>query len=321
MIPTLSVVVPNFNHAKYLDLSLPSMLRQSVPPLEVLVLDDASTDNSVEVIRRFAAQNPLVRLVQNEKNLGAIANVRKGVELARGDCVYVGPADDEVVPGFFEKSLSLLAQFPQASLCCAVAEWRETFSGLTWYMGAGMAEKPSFFSPDDLVRLGKRGKLAIVSSTSIMRRGPLLAAGNYFPELRWHADWFACYVLALRHGVCFLPEVLSLANILSGSLYQAGRRGAEHRKVLLSILELLNSPACADVRPRVRESGALSLFAAPMLRLIFSRREFLPYLNLVYVRQTLRRSGELAAKRVLPRWLARRCLDIFYSAPKPGHSP
>ena len=320
-LPALSVIVPNYNHAKYLELSLPAILHQSVPPLELIVLDDASTDNSVEVIQRFADQNPLVRFVRNEQNLGAIANVKKGVALARGECVFVAPADDEIVPGLFEKSLTMLARHPQAALCCAAAEWRETFSGLTWHMAAGMPDRPCYLSPDELVRLGRRGKLCIITSSCIVRRAALAEAGGYFPDLRWHADWFACYIPAFRRGVCFLPEVLSLANILPRSLYQAGHSSPAHRKVLLNLLEQLDSPACADVRPRVRDSGALSLFGLPMLRLICSRRSHWPYLNVTYLRRTLRRSGELAAKRVMPRWLARRCLGIFYPPPQPEPSP
>src|SRR4030095_15000486 len=100
--PTLSVVVPNYNHAKYLEFSLPAILKQSHRPLEVIVLDDASKDNSVEVIRRFAAQDPIVRLVQNEKNLTVVPNLNKGVELARGDYVFIVSADREALPGIFE---------------------------------------------------------------------------------------------------------------------------------------------------------------------------------------------------------------------------
>src|SRR5882724_6618778 len=132
--PSLTVVVPNYNHAKYLDQSLPSILKQSFQPLEVLVLDDASTDNSVEVIRRIAAQNPLVRLVQNEKNLGVMPNLNKGLELARGDYVFIGSADDLVLPGLFEASLRLLAQHPRAGLSCTVCEWRYEGTELSWYM-------------------------------------------------------------------------------------------------------------------------------------------------------------------------------------------
>jgi len=312
VLPSLSVIVPNYNHARYLGLSLPTILNQSVPALEVIVLDDASTDNSAEVIQRFAAQSPLVRFVQNERNLGAMANIRKGVDLARGQCIFVAPADDEVVPGLFEKSLTMLARYPQTALCCAAAEWRETFSGLVWHMGGQMPSQPCYLSPEELVRLGKKGRLCIISSTCVIRREALLESSGYIPELRWHADWFASYIPAFRRGVCFIPEVLSLANLLPRSLFQAGRRGPEHRNVLLHLLQLLNTVAYADVRPRVRDSGALSLFSTPMLRIICSRSEFWPYLNLTYLRRTLRRSVELAAKRVLPKWAVRLCLKIFY---------
>src|SRR5262245_60937643 len=160
-LPSLSVVVPNYNHAKYLEHSLPAILNQSVRPLEVLVLDDASTDNSIEVIRRFASQNPLVRLVQNEQNLGVMPNLNKGVALARGDYVFIGSADDEVLPGLFEKSMRLLAQHPQAGLSSTVSVWRYVDSGLSWHMAVGMADRPSYLSPHELVNLGKRGKLLI----------------------------------------------------------------------------------------------------------------------------------------------------------------
>lgn len=318
--PTLSVVVPNFNHAKYLEFSLPAILRQSAPPLEVIVLDDASTDHSVEVIRRFAAQHPSIRLVQNEKNLGVMPNINRGVELARGECVYVGSADDEVVPGLFEKSLRMLVQYPQAAYCCAITEWRETFSGLVWHMAAGMADRPCYLSPDEMVRLGKKGRLCLVNSSCVMKTAALREAGSFVPELRWHADWFATYVTGFRYGVCFLPEILSVANLLPGSFYQAGHKREQHRQVLVKLMELLNSEKYADVRPRLRDAGELALFAMPMLRLLLSRPEYRRYINPTLLRKTFRRSAELKAKRYFPAWLARWCLNLFYrkSDPKPA---
>src|SRR5436190_4104321 len=197
-LPPLSVIVPNYNHAKYLPTCLTAILRQSLQPIEIIVLDDASTDNSLEVIRQFAAENPVIRLVQNEKNLGVMPNVNKGVELSRGEYVYIAPADDEVVPGFFEKSLSLLAQYPQAAFSCAMAEWRETCSTLVWQMGTKMPCKAAYLSPDQLVDLGRHGRLCLISSSAVQRRDFLLAAGSFPPQLRWHADWFVCYVTGLR---------------------------------------------------------------------------------------------------------------------------
>jgi hypothetical protein len=114
--------------------------------------------------------------------------------------------------------------------------------------------------------------------------------------------------------MCYLPESLSLVNILPKSYY-TGRDKQQHNEVLTGILERLNSSAYADVRPRVRDSGALSLFSVPMLRIMLSRREFWPFINLTFLRRTMWRSAELAGKRVLPRWLAGLVLKHLYNAP------
>src|SRR6267378_1457403 len=107
-LPSLSVVVPNYNHARYLPTCLKAILAQSVTPIELIVVDDASTDNSIEVIKQFVTQNPLVRLVQNEKNMGVALTQNRGLTLARGEYIFMQAADDEVLPGLFEKSLRLL---------------------------------------------------------------------------------------------------------------------------------------------------------------------------------------------------------------------
>ena len=321
--PSLSVVVPNFNHAKYLPLSLPAILQQSFKPFEVIVLDDASTDNSIEVIQKFARENPAIRLIRNEKNLGVMPNLNKGVSLATGEYVFIGSADDEAMPGLFEASMRLLAQHHQAALCSTVSEWRYVDSGLSWQMATGLADKPCYLSPEDLVRLGLQSRLMISSSSVVFRKEALLNVGVFIPELRWHADWFACFISAFRFGMCYVPESLSVVNILPKSYYTAGSKRLEHRQVLLGILQRLNSPAFADVRPRVIGSGALSLFSTTILKIMLSRREYWPFINLTFLRRTLRRSAELTGKRVLPRWLAREVLKRLYqgSSATPAGNP
>ena len=311
-LPTLSVVIPNYNHAKHLPSSLGAIVNQSVQPLELIVLDDASTDNSVEVIKQLAARHQVIRLVQNEKNLGVMPNINKGVELARGEFVFVGSADDEILPGLFEKSLRLLARHPQAGLSCTVSKWCYVDTGLTWFMAAGMADKPAFLSPDDLVRIGKAGKLVIPTSSALMRKAALCEVGKFIPELRWHADWFACFAAAFRYGMCYVPEPLSQFNIYTKSFCSSGSKGEQHRQVLTKLAELLTSPAFADVRSRVRDSGALSLFATPMLKVLWSRKEFRPLITATLLRRTLRRNAELVGKKILPRSLQRWVLDRFY---------
>jgi len=313
-LPRLSVVVPNYNHAAYLPHCLDALLQQSAQPFEVIVIDDASTDNSREVLEQYTSRHSILRVHRNEKNQGVVYGLNRGLELAQGDYVCFPAADDEVRPGFFEKSLRLLAQHPQAALCCTTCEWRYVDSGLTWHMGTGMAHKPCYLSPDDLVRVGRRGKLFIGTSSAIMRKQPLIEAGGFISELRWHCDWFAVTVPAFRYGICFVPEPLSMFNIYSQSYYSSGRKRDEHRQVLLKLVELLDSPACADVRSRIRESGALSLFATPMLRILLSRPEYRSFINATLLRLSFRRNAELVGKTILPRWLARWFLNRFYRA-------
>lgn len=311
-LPRLTVVVPNYNHARFLPRCLDALLGQSVRPFEILVIDDASTDESPEVLDRYARAHPIVRVERNEQNRGVVYGLNRGLELARGEYVCFPAADDEVQPGFVEKSLRLLAQHPRAGLSCTVCRWCYVDSGLSWLMGAGMAAKASYLSPEELVQIGRRGRLFLGTSSIIWRKDALREAGGFIPELRWHCDWFAAFVPAMRYGVCFVPEPLSVFHIFSQSYYSTGRRGREHREVLKRLVERLCEPACADVRPRIRDSGALSLFALPMLRVLLSRREYRDFINATYLRQTLWRCAELTGKRILPRPLQRWCLNTFY---------
>ena len=101
-LPRVSVVVPNYNYALYLPQRIESICRQVLPFYELIVLDDASTDNSCEVLERLALERGIhLRLVRNSRNSGSVFRQwAKGVELARGDLVWIAEADDLSEPDF-----------------------------------------------------------------------------------------------------------------------------------------------------------------------------------------------------------------------------
>ena len=87
--PTLSIIVSNYNHAKYLPCFFQSILNQSYQPKEIIIIDDASTDNSVEIIEEFASKNPIVKFVRNQTNQKPIiCYYQIGWELATGDYIF-----------------------------------------------------------------------------------------------------------------------------------------------------------------------------------------------------------------------------------------
>jgi hypothetical protein len=260
--PTLSVGIPNFNHAEYLAQAVRSVSRQSVRPIEILLLDDASTDESWELITQLAAEDPGIVPMRHSRNLGVIASLNDLLHIARGEFVHFVAADDFLLPGFYEAAMRLLAEFPGAGLCCSryvkVVDGSPTLLPDTHYLGDTWGHAPRFFTPDDLVALRTAGY--IYGNTIVINRAALTVAGGYLPELRWHTDWFANWVVGFRHGICFQPEALA-AYRLSAGQYSRGRNrgGADQRDVVRAILLRLQTPAYADVWAAFRDSGILSL--------------------------------------------------------------
>jgi len=109
--PTVSVVVPVFNGEAFLRESLDSILGQTYAPREVIVMDDASTDSTPEIV---ASYGNAVRYVRQLANRGQFGNVNDGLALATSDLVGVFHADDVYLPQMLEREVSWLAAHPEA---------------------------------------------------------------------------------------------------------------------------------------------------------------------------------------------------------------
>ncbi len=309
--PRLSAVMPNYNHGRFLSRSIGALLAQSIQPDEIIVVDDASSDNSLEILDALARRHPHLKVVRSERNRGVLPTVNRGIQVSTGDLIFFPSADDEVRPGFIEASMKLWARRPDAALSCTASEWCDEASGLRWMMAADMAAQPEYLSPRDLVRLGRQRKLLIVAHSAIFRREPMATSGQFIEDLRWHSDWFLCYSAAFRHGILYHPEPFSQVNMHATSYY-GGRDALEHERVLLRILEYLSSPAYADIAGLVRDSAILGVFGSDIVKLLKRQPEhrlFLtPWLRLI----ALRRRIELTGKKILPTPLKRLVLAVLY---------
>jgi len=206
----LSVLMSNYNHAQYIAETLNAIVSQSFKPFEVLVCDDGSTDNSVEIIQHFVDKYPFVHLIRNDINLGIFASFNKLIALAAGDYLYSASADDKILPGFFEKSMSLLFQYPQAGLCSALSFVTDKHGGnKKIFLTPIVSATPSFFPPDKVKKIFLRDGCWVFGVTTIMRLDYFREAGGYRPELYSFCDSFVYYILALKYGACFIPEPLT----------------------------------------------------------------------------------------------------------------
>ncbi|MBE9116851.1 glycosyltransferase family 2 protein [Lusitaniella coriacea LEGE 07157] len=277
-LPTLSAIVPNYNHANYVGEQLQAILNQSWSPKEIVVIDDDSTDSSVEVIESFAKQSDLIHLHRNPSNQGVISTVNRAVELASGDYICCCPADDRVLPGFFEKSMTLLAQYPGAGLCCSHPAFLDDATGdidkhEDWFH---YGEKPCYISPEALIEVVSSHKLWIAGHTCIIKREFFLEEGGYLSDLKWYCDWFIFHAIAFRYGICYIPEALSALRVLPNS-YSTTRQkdiAGEH-EVLRNLIEILRTELYQDILPAFVRSQLLSQF--PLVRTALKYPNINPY--------------------------------------------
>lgn len=209
MSASLSVVMGNFNDGRWLRQSLPAILEQSFQPVEVIVIDDGSTDNSVEIISDLAKNYKRLRLHRHETNRGIQFVIKRSLELVSGDYVYWAGADDLVLPGFFKQSMELLEAHPGAGLCSTLTNVVEhDGSGGGVYPSPVISSKSCFLPPNRATAILSRLGNWFVGNTTIFRRAAVVAEGGFPDGLNAYVDAFLSQVLALRSGACFIPQAL-----------------------------------------------------------------------------------------------------------------
>jgi glycosyltransferase involved in cell wall biosynthesis len=270
-LPTASVVLPNYNHGRYVGAALHGILSQTVSPLEVIVIDDASDDDSVQVIRRIADRDPRIRFYENDRNRGVVDSLNRGAELARGEFVYFTSSDDRILPRFLETSLQLLAEHPQARVCCCDQCFIDDQTEELYPKHVPISRDAEFIGPSEVAERLRRLNDQIGSSGTLLHRETLAGLGSFSSDLRWHSDWFATLVIAFRHGVCYIPEPLSAFRLSDGGHSGGARDWSQQRRVLDNLLSYLESSEFADVAPAFYRARVLSTFGLGIVRAALAR--------------------------------------------------
>jgi glycosyltransferase involved in cell wall biosynthesis len=188
---TVTVVLTNYNHSRFLRESLGSLLNQTRPAEEYIIIDDASTDDSVAVILDLISRVPEAKLVKNPNNIGCVAGMNKGLSMAKGDIVLFAAADDVFYPELLKVGVQLMEAYPQAAI----------FSARSDLLDAAGLNKGRFHSPQPLTRPGfldattalghmLRDDGWFMGNTALYRRSALLAEGKFDEKLGSFADGY-----------------------------------------------------------------------------------------------------------------------------------
>jgi len=182
----VSAVIPCFNRAETIGEAVASVLAQTVPPCELLVVDDGSLDGSAEIAERAGA-----RVIRMQANAGNAAARNIGIRAASGDAIAWLDSDDYWEKNHLATVLPLLDAYPDATVASAGVRFVGERSGI-WY--GDVPEGP----PADVARQAFRSTV-IPMITSVVRRDALLAIGGFDESNRRAVDFDVWLRLALRH--------------------------------------------------------------------------------------------------------------------------
>lgn len=139
MTPKVSVIIPNYNHAAYLQKRIDSVVNQTFQDIEIILLDDCSTDNSVEILKRYANHPRVTQLIINKENSGSpFAQWIKGMELVQGEYIWIAESDDWAEPTFLEELIPLLNQGYDLAYCRSVKVMEENITENDYFWADGL---------------------------------------------------------------------------------------------------------------------------------------------------------------------------------------
>jgi glycosyltransferase involved in cell wall biosynthesis len=246
----IGCVIPSYNHAKFIPEAIRSVLQQTLPPERLVIIDDGSQDNSVDVVRTF--NDPRIHLVEQE-NQGAHVALTRGIELSR-DCDFISVlnSDDRYHPERFARCAAYLEGHPGAELVCSRIRLIDKSGTPVGQLDGRQRRVNRIWSnlrkTSDLVASFGYGNFTKTTSNFFFRAGAIAT----FRPYRFVHDYFAALVVALRGSLGLIHQELLDYRVHAANTIKAQGKGPVAQEVIQMHLDLL-----AELRPSLETDALL----------------------------------------------------------------
>ena len=227
MSPIVSVIIPNYNHAPYLKERIDSVLNQTYQDFEVIILDDCSPDNSVEVIEQYRSNPHVAHILINEQNTrNTFIQWERGISLAKGKYIWIAESDDVAEPQLLEALVGQLELHPDASVAFCHSRLIDGEGRLLSEQNAKNPAQPGQVTIDDsktFLRHLLIFNYIYNASMVVFRRDVYDKANPDYKQFRYCGDWH------FWGSVCAAGRVIEVHDMLS-RFRQHQRKVTEHAK-------------------------------------------------------------------------------------------
>jgi len=200
--PRISVVIPSYNHGRFLRACIEGIRKQTFQDWEILLIDDGSKDDSVELARQIAESEPRLRIFVNEQNLGTYGTEQKGVEMSDSEFVAILNSDDLWTPEKLAKQVQALDENKEAALCYVLG-WKIDDNDKVDETDDVHFDWPTAERQELLPYLLYENR--VLASSVLFRRQGL----KFDTSCRYSGDWVALLNRSFEKPVACVPERLS----------------------------------------------------------------------------------------------------------------
>lgn len=228
----VSVIIPNYNHALFLGERLDTVFLQTYQDFEVIILDDHSTDNSLEVLQPYATYPKVSHLVVNEINSGSpFEQWKRGVSLAKGEWIWIAESDDVADLTFLERMMQAVADHPTVGLAYSHLRWIDA-AGKT--LGVDQVDGAKHYYTGKQFAVQKllyTTTIYNVSSCVFRRDAFLQVDSSFFETMRCSGDY------GFYAQMAQVTDVLEVMEVLTGYRQHASNTSRQMMKVGVSCQE------------------------------------------------------------------------------------
>lgn len=257
----VSIIVPNYNHYPYLLKRLESIEKQTYKDVEVILLDDASTDGSAALLASFAERHTHWRFEPSRVNSGSpFAQWNKGLALARGQYIWIAESDDFAEPTLLEKLVPLLDNNPQVGIAYGqsylVNERDEVLNSyeenLRFIYKSDDWQRPFTENGKEANRKWLLFHNPIPNASGIvLRKEAYRAAGKADETMRLNGDWLHYAKILNQYDLAFTPEHLNYFRVHQKSQREKARANGKVYREIIKINEFISRmDSQADINAR-----------------------------------------------------------------------
>jgi glycosyltransferase involved in cell wall biosynthesis len=323
--PTVSVIIPNYNHAPFLRRRIESVLAQTFQDFELILLDDCSTDESRSILSEYAGV-PRVKIEFNSLNSGStFKQWNKGVRLARGEYVWIAESDDYADERLLERLVSLL-DFDASSVLAYCRSWRVSADGqISGFLDSHHTDlDPRRWTADFLVDgreecqnyLVQRNTISNASAV-LFRREVYVRVGGADESLVLCGDWKLWAAMALTGKIAYLGEPLNYYRFHDTSVRAKSQRLGVEPVEYLEVIDWILQRVTPSYTVRRKLCEEVFSFCIPTVDVLGQSE---PEAALRLINKLLQLSGSGCVERsvLANTWLT--AAGIHYRQGRPGRA-